>query len=171
MTFESLRSSVVVFFLCVSPVISLAEEEMADYEHFIGTYAFEATPYWPEFEIIKDSNGFMLQVPNSDWQMALKESDGTLVAKEDDGDEFKFSFDASHQHYIMSSQYQSGSQRISKKDTLIKHKSNPNDELEKEYGVKAADLVQRVRGSEEWIHQVKSFQVKAKDKETLRQLA
>lgn len=168
MGFKSQASSVVAVFLCLCSAGLFADEKIVDYEHFVGAYAFEATPYWPEFEIVEDSNGLMLQKPNSDWKMALMKSDGALVAKEDDGDEFILSFDSSKQQYIGSKQVLTstgrGLKRFPERRGMVKLKPSPNDKLEKKYGVKAVDLVKKVRDSEDWIHQVKTFQAKAKDK-------
>lgn len=146
-----------------------AGESMTDLDRFPGTYAYQATPSWPEFEIIKDGDGFMLQIPDSDWKLALITSDdGALAAKEDGGDEFKLFYDASEQQYILSRQVQTstcaGVKHLPERRVMVKVKASPNDKLEKEYGVKAADLVKHVRDSEDWIHQVKSFQVSATDK-------
>lgn len=136
-----------------------------DYTHFPGAYAFEATPYWPEFEIIKENDGFILQIPNSDWKIDLIMSEGTLIAKEGEDAQVTLSLDASSRKLLFQVSYDPGT-GVTEPHEMVKLKTSPNDDLEKEYGVKAADLVSHVRDSEDWIHQVKSFQASAKDKWT-----
>lgn len=170
MVFKSLTSSVVSILMCLCSITLFAKESQVEYDYYPGTYAFEATPYWPEFEIVKDNDGFTLEDSDSEWSMELIMVEGGLAAKDDDGDEFNLSYDSSDQQYIMSRQVQtstySGMKRFSERREMIKLKSSPNDELEKEYGVQAVDLVRKVRDSEEWMHRVKSFQVEAKDEWT-----
>ena len=168
MIFKSQISSAILVFSCIFPISIFAKGQALDYEHFLGIFAYEATPYWPEFEIVKDGEEFILKSSNSEWKMALAISDGSLIAKEDDGDEYKLSYELAKKHYIVSKRTQSvtwtGIQRFPEKRTMIKLMPNPNEKLEKEYGIRAADLVKKVRDSEEWIHRAKSLQIKAKDK-------
>lgn len=152
---------VVLFSVGIFSINVIAEDNMSDYAHFPGTYAFEATPYWPEFEIVKDGDGFRLQVPDSDW-IDLILSNGALMAKEGEDARIKLSYNTSTGHLQVQVSYGPGTTAAEQRE-LVRLKSNPNDELERKYGIKAADLVGHVRDSEQWIHQVKSFQASAKD--------
>ena len=108
------RLVILAIFVCTLSVGVFAQKSLVEDENFIGVYAFEATPYWPAFEVVTDSNGLMIKYPNSDGKMDLVISDGALIAKEGDG-EFRLSYMASKNYYIISKQYQSGSKRISEK--------------------------------------------------------
>lgn len=131
---------------------------------FFGQYAFEATPYWPWITIVQDSNGLYVD----DIKVKLTVSGLTVFGQTDSGEEFKLTYEPDSNLYILSAHQltstRTGLVRKSIKRILVKVKPNPNEHLEKEYGVRASDLVKAVRESEDWIQQVTSFQVKAKDK-------
>lgn len=159
---------VVVLLLCAAlPGVS-ASPENTDYDCYLGTYAYEATPYWPELHIVKDANEWTVQAPDSEWNMALDRSDGRLIAKEDDGDEIKLWYEPSKNRYIASTRTQvatrRGIGRFPETRVPVKLKPSPNELLEKKYGVTAPDLVRTVRAGEKWIHQIRSLRIKAKYK-------
>ncbi len=165
-------SPFILFIVCVVSVLTIpVRAENTGYDHFVGIYAYEATPYWEEFEIVRSDNAFTLQVPdNKYWKLTFKMSNGMLVAKDSEGNNFSLCCDKLKEHYTLTKTTQmstsNGVKDFSEKRIMVKVVSRPGKKLETIYGVSAASLVRRVRQSEEWIHQVLSLQIKAKDKWT-----
>ena len=162
----------VLFIVCAVSVLTapiLAEN--TDYDHFVGIYAYEATPYWEEFEIIRSGDIFTLEIPDDkDWKITFKTSNGVLVSKDDEGKDISLSYDQSKEHYTFAKITQmstwKGVRGFPEERTMVKVVPKPGKELEAMYGVSAVSLVKGVRQSEEWIHQAKSLQIKARDKWT-----
>ncbi|MCE5187525.1 MAG: redoxin domain-containing protein [Planctomycetaceae bacterium] len=139
-----------------------------DYDHFVGTYAFEATPFWPEAVVERSGESFTLKSPEEpELSITLKATEGNLEGQHEKG-QICLKYNADDKVYLVehvpSDPAKAGSQDIPPQFRWVKIKPSPNAQLEKEYGVKAPDLVRAVRDGEDWIHQAKSFQIKATDK-------
>jgi len=162
----------ILFIVCVVSVLIIpVRAENTGYDHFLGTYAFEATPYWEEFEIIRSGSSFTLQIPdNKDWKLTFKMSNGLLVGEGDEGKNISLCYDQPKEHYTLAAVTQmstlNGIKEFPEKFTMVKVVPRPGKKLETIYGVSAASLVKGVRQSEEWIHQAQSLQITAKDKWT-----
>ena len=93
----------ILFTVSVISVLTIpVRAENAGYDHFVGTYAYEATPYWEEFEIVRSGSNFSLQIPdNEDWKLAFKRSNGLLVSKGDEGEDFSLCYDKLKELYTL----------------------------------------------------------------------
>ncbi len=132
-----------------------------DYEHFLGTYAYEATPYWATFEIARANDGFTARMPDG-WKIAdLRASDNALVGKDDDGRDVSVQYDRAKERYVLAGATQisayRGTQDVRYRRVLVKAKPMPGKALEEQYGVTAAALVRSVRRSEQWMHEFDSL--------------
>lgn len=140
------------------------------FDHFCGVYAFEASPYWPEFEVRRSESGFSLS-PAADTSdaVALTVSDAGLSGSME-GDPFTIRHNPAGGVYTLDRVADvstwSGRKKMSEQLRMVKIKPNPTAELERTYSVKAAALVRGVRSSEDWIGKVRSFRVTATDKWT-----
>ena len=162
----------ILFIVCVVSVLTTpVRAENTGYDHFVGIYAYEATPYWEEFEIIRSGDTFALQIPDDkDWKLTFKMSNGMLVAKDSEGNNFSLCYDQLKEHYtltiITQTSTSNGVKDFPEKRTMVKVVPKPGKKLETIYGVSVVSLVKRVRKSEDWIHQALSLQITAKDKWT-----
>lgn len=162
----------VLFIVCVVSVLTTpVRAENTGYDHFVGIYAYEATPYWEVFEIIRSGNTFTLQIPdNKEWKLTFKMSNGVLVGKDNEGKNISLCYDQPKEHYTLATITQMSTwneeKGFSEKRTMVKVVPKPGKKLETIYGVSVVSLVKRVRQSEEWIHQALSLRITAKDKWT-----
>ncbi len=167
-----MRYVIFSFIIAISMLNAQAQTNSDSYQHFVGVYAFETTPYWPEFEIKRSEGIFLLRSLQEDigWKLTLTPDKNTLTGKAEEGREYVISFSPDKKHYIIdaSTQYSSRNGIITVPIQLyfVKAQPNPGQRLEKEYGVKAEDIVNRVRQGENWIHQAESVQIFANDKWT-----
>ena len=162
----NLRKLLLPAILTVLPVPTMAADP--DHDHFVGVYAYRATPYWPAFEITRNGDAFILGIPGDpEWELNLRPSDDGLLGKDDEGENITLRRNPSEQVYTLAKITQmstwEGVKGLAEQCILVKRLPNPGGTLEAEYGVRAADLVRHVRQSEQWIHQAKSFQLVASD--------
>ena len=158
------------FALIVGMLNTQVQANSDSYQHFVGVYAYETTPYWPEFEIKQSEGKFVLQAINDKgWKLTLSPVKNTLTGKAE-GRDYVISFNPDKKHYVIDAftQYSSGHGVITVpiQQFVVKAQPNPGEKLEKEYGVRAEDIVNRVRQSENWIHQAESIQIFANVKWT-----
>jgi thiol-disulfide isomerase/thioredoxin len=130
-----------------------------NYDNFVGVYASEGTPHWGVFEIIHKGEDFILKVPgDKDFRMIFKASNGMLTGKEIKGQDISVSYDRSAEHYVFAGN------NPNEKHLMVKVIPNQGKKLEAVYDISAADIVKRVRQSEDWIHQAQSLHISAEDK-------
>lgn len=139
--------------------------EQTDYGHFAGRYAFEATPYWAEFEIARAGDDFVIRMPDGEKWADLKRSEGLLAGKDDDGRDISLKYDPKQDRYLLAGTTQlssfQGLQDVRSRWIVVKAAPMPGKDLEERFGVTAASLVRRVRESEQWMRQFDSLRFTA----------
>lgn len=132
--------------------------------HFAGSYAFQGTPNWPALEMIPDGDGFICKPGGKEEPFTLTPEQGRLIGKDNQGQEVRFEPDPAGNLYHLTGTAQGPQGFEPVTLTLVKMIPASHKAYEEEFGIKAMDLVNRVRQSEEWIDHVASFYIKAKDK-------
>lgn len=135
-------------------------------EHFAGKYAYEATPLWLEFEVVRNGDGFTAHAPDGSKIVDLKAANGALVSQEKSGEDFSLQYDRAEETYVLSGKTQvstwKGNGEVRVRRAVKKLMPMPGPELEARLGVTAAALVQQVRQSERWMHEFMTLRFSAK---------
>jgi hypothetical protein len=138
--------------------------DLSNYEHFLGKYAYEVTPFWVEFEIVRAGNGFAARQPDGAKFADFAAADGALIGKKR-GEDMSVQFDRATGKYRLAGTIEvsafTGNQKARFKSAVTKMKPPPAKALEAQYGVTAASLVNRVRQSEQWVHEFSTLRFTA----------
>ncbi len=141
------------------PGSGAAQED--DYAHFVGRYAYEATPHWAEFEIARSGDAFAVRTPDGSKNIDRKPSGLVLESKDDEGAEVALEYDPVEKEYVLTGTTQlashSGLQDVRFRRVMVKAKPMRSKALEEQYGVTAAALAQGVHRSEQWMHEFESL--------------
>ncbi len=78
-----------------------SDGERGSYDHFVGNYAFEATPHWVEFEVTRAGAVFSVLMPGGEKFVDLKVSDGALVGKDPEGRDVWLRRDSGSERYTL----------------------------------------------------------------------
>ncbi|MEN6337281.1 MAG: hypothetical protein ABFE01_23750 [Phycisphaerales bacterium] len=133
------------------------------YEHFLGDYACESTPYWTRLTITRSGDGFAFASFGGVAHGELVPSEGSLTGTLF-GSPMRLSRESGGDRYVFNGETlpaSPGARPVPIAATLVKRTTPPSEALERRFNVRAETLVRHVRQSEQWIHHVRSLHLKA----------
>jgi len=134
------------------------------HDHYLGEYACEATPHWTMFSVTRSGSVFALNALGQVKIGDLEPCDGDLAGVIDGG-RTRLSGEEGSNRYTFAGEVRMTYPETTKRKPfalpLIRRLPSPGSTWEEKFGVTAADLVRRVRASEQWIHQIESLHLVA----------
>ena len=133
------------------------------HDQFLGRYRAETVPMWDLVEVARKDKGYvlLLRTPADTQTIALQTGSTTLQGRHTDEactGYIMVSLDEETRRPVISIRLEAEDEQIQEQipEVVRFHQIDPPTPLTVQ-GVNAADLVQQVRDSEQWIHQVQSL--------------
>jgi len=161
---KRLRNSLFLIVAAAGSVLYPASG-MAAEDHFVGKYAYAATPFWFEFEIVRNGHVFTAREPGGSKFAEFMATNGVLVSQAQNGEDFSLRYERSNGMYVLAGKTHistlQGNREVPVRRAVRKLMPRRDKELEEQFGVTAAALVKQVRQSERWMHEFTTLRFSA----------